>query len=297
MNMRSILKLAAALALLEAVSCGPDTTVIYQVTDSQMGFGARMSGNPDAPATDMAYETGKFSAAVEKINATSPDAVVFTGDLVDKYRSEEQWSEFRRIESGLNPEIEKYYIPGNHDVGLSGDSVDLSVWKDKVGDDRFAAVVGNSRIIGINTDYSKYSPDSEEERLQEEWLDAQLSAKSKCEYTFVFAHHPFFLVTADEPEAYFNLRPDLRERYICIFEKNNVDAVLSGHKHENFELCYNGKPFITTSAVGFPLGEDPSGVRVIVCEKDAFYQAFLAIEEIPESRTALIDKVKGLATK
>lgn len=289
--------MAAALALLGAVSCGPNTTVIYQVTDSQMGFGARMSGNPDAPATDMAYETGKFSAAVEKINATSPDAVVFTGDLVDKYRSEEQWSEFRRIESGLNPKIEKYYIPGNHDVGLSGDSVDLSVWKDKVGEDRFASVVGNTRIIGINTDYAKYSPDSEEERLQEEWLDAQLFARTKAKYTFVFAHHPFFLVTADEPEAYFNLRPDLRGRYIGIFEKNNVDAVLSGHKHENFELCHNVKPYITTSAVGFPLGEDPSGVRVIVCEKDAFYQAFLAIEEIPASRETLIRKVKGMDIK
>ncbi|MGM9735657.1 MAG: metallophosphoesterase [Candidatus Cryptobacteroides sp.] len=272
-------------ALIMAACTSDDTVVIFQVSDTQMGFYARNR--------DMEYETRTFTEAVEAINAVYPDAVVFTGDLVHDCKDEAQWTEFRRIEGMLDASIRRFYIPGNHDIVAKGRKFDMTPYTEHIGPDRFCDRVGNVLLTGMNTDILKYTEDSPMEEEQINWLRNSLSSKRKGEISIVFGHHPFFLTAPDEPEEYFNIRPEKRETYLGIFRECDVDAVFCGHKHDNYVTADGDIPVVTTSAIGKPLGEAPSGIRVIVCSGGVLRHAYMTPDEIPSSRKELIDKVSA----
>lgn len=278
MKMKRILLFAAMCLALTA--CGTDdTVVIFQVSDPQMGFQTRNA--------DMEYETATLTAAVEAINATSPDVVVFTGDLVHDCWSEAQWTEFKRLSGLIDKKSEVLYIPGNHDIVFKGD-FDMSPYMDHIGTDRFNVKVGNVMLTGINTDYIKYTEGSPEEIAQVQWLKDALDNKEDGEISIVFGHHPFFLNDPQEEEEYFNIRPENRSKYLEIFENHDVDAVFCGHKHDNSIAADGDIPVVTTSAIGKPLGQAPSGVRVIVCRKGDIRHVYLTPEEVPQTRKELI---------
>ena len=285
--MNHIMKFAAV-ALLALIACSnDDTIVLYQVSDPQFGFYAKNA--------DFVYETGTFTKAVEAINATSPDAVIYTGDIVHDHKDSLQWEGFLGIASTINPEIRQLSLPGNHDVHGKEGRVDLTYWEKYIGADRLSEKIGNVRLIGIDSNLYKYVEGSEADLEQKAWLEGELAKGKKGEMTLVLAHHPFFLKSADEPEEYFNIKPETRSYYTDLFRKAGVKAVICGHKHDNYVTADGEIPYVTTSATGKPLGAAPSGVRVFVCEKGNLYHAYFALDEIPGSRAELIDAVKKTA--
>ena len=285
--MNHIMK-TAAVALLALTACGNDNTVVfYQVSDPQFGF---YTSN-----ADFAYETGTFTKAAQAINATSPDAVIYTGDIIHDHKDSLQWEEFLRIASTIDPKIKQLSLPGNHDVHGKAGRVDLTYWNRYIGADRFSERVGNVRLIGLDSNVYKYIEGSEADTEQKAWLESELAKGKKGEMTLVLAHHPFFLKSADEPEEYFNIKPDTRSYYRDLFRNAGVNAVICGHKHDNYVTADGDIPYITTSATGKPLGAAPSGVRVFVCEKGNLYHAYFALDEIPGSRAERIDAVKKTA--
>ena len=48
---------------------------------------------------------------------------------------------------------------------------------------------------------------------------------------------------------------------------------------------------VTTSAVGLPLGEAASGIRIIVCSREGLYHRYFSIEEIPDDRESAVREV------
>ena len=48
-----------------------------------------------------------------------------------------------------------------------------------------------------------------------------------------------------------------------LFNNHNVEYIFTGHLHINLETKFNDTKIISTSAVGVPLGDDPSGYRII----------------------------------
>lgn len=280
-------RLIFLLSVLSLAACGTDdTVVIFQVSDPQMGFYTRNK--------DMEYEIGTFTKAVEAINAVSPDAVVFTGDLVHNCKDEAQWAEFKRIEGMLDGSIRRFHIPGNHDIVCKNGVFDMDPFIEHIGPDRFCDRVGNVLLVGMNTDILKYTEDTPMEQEQIEWLRNSLSSKENGVVSIVFGHHPFFLTAPDEPEEYFNIKPEKREKYLGIFRSCKVDAVFCGHKHDNYETADGDIPVVTTSAIGKPLGDAPSGVRVIVCSAGVLRHAYMTPDSIPSSRKELIEKVSAL---
>ena len=82
--MKYLFRLAAAIALLVLAACSNEKAIVfYQVSDPQFGF---YTAN-----ADFVYETGTFTKAVQAINATLPDAVIYTGDIVHNHAGSLQW--------------------------------------------------------------------------------------------------------------------------------------------------------------------------------------------------------------
>ena len=108
----------------------------------------------------------------------------------------------------------------------------------------------------------------------------------------VFAHHPFFLRQIDEPDGYSTISPEKRRRYFELFRETGVQTVFTGHLHDNAETSYDNIGMITTSAVGRPLGDAPSGVRIIVIKDRTIIHRYYPLDEIPDARTGLIQALR-----
>ena len=283
LNMKRLVLLAFAIMM--AACAKDDTVIIFQVSDPQLGFTTRNQ--------DTVYETNTFTKGVMAINAVKPDAVVLTGDLVHDCLDQSQWDEYKRIEGMLDESISIFRIPGNHDI-LHKEGLDLEPFVKEFGSDRFCGKIGNVRLVGMDTNIIKYASGGTEEKELIQWLTEALEGKGKGELSIVFGHHPFFLNAPDEEDDYFNIETEKRNSYLRIFEENKVDAVFCGHKHDNYEAADGTRPFITTSALGKPLGEAPSGVRVIVCSKGRISHSYFPVDEIPSSREEIIETCRNL---
>jgi Icc-related predicted phosphoesterase len=201
-----------------------------QLTDPQFGM---FENN-----TNFEKETDLYEKAIVGINNLQPDFVVITGDFVHDQNSESQINEFKRITAQIHPEIPVYYVPGNHDIGQTPDKQSLKKYKINYGCDRFSFKHKGSNFIGFNTSFIKAKQDKPEEK-QFKWLNKELKNQNEVEHTILFCHYPFFNKSIDEPEAYSNLGIEYREMYLSFFEEHSVDAVFTGHHHNNGLNSYN----------------------------------------------------------
>ncbi|MBQ2874101.1 MAG: metallophosphoesterase, partial [Bacteroidales bacterium] len=128
--------IASALFVL---SCADKPYVIIQIADSQLGFTAADKSQKEGTdyVNDLTYEIECLTKAVAMVNEMKPDAVVFTGDQVNRHYDAEQWDAFAAVIADIDPSVKVLHIPGNHDVMISEGAVDSSPFTDRSGDDRF----------------------------------------------------------------------------------------------------------------------------------------------------------------
>ena len=243
------------------------------VTDPQFGM--------FEPDKGFEKETELYLKAVNAINRLDPDFVVITGDLVNNMDNRSQVAEFKRITALFNRTIPIFYSPGNHDIGQSPAQEDIDSFISDYGHDRFSYKHKNSLFIGLNSCIIKSATDTLEQ-LQYDWLKNELSDAGKMKHKIVLTHYPFFIDSADEEENYSNIPVDIRTRYLKLFNDHNVDAVFSGHLHKNSESRHINTEFVITSSVGKPLGEAPSGIRIIKVYPDSVQSEYYGFDEIPE---------------
>ncbi len=227
-------------------------------------------------------ETRLYEKAVAEINRLKPEFVVITGDFVHNQHSLQQNQEFMRITAKILPEIPVYYTPGNHDIGYNPDQQSLQKYTQRYGRDRFAFEHKGSSFIGFNTGLIK-SDWPKAERKQYRWLRSKLKKAGQSNHTILFCHYPFFIKTLDEPEANTNIGPVSRLKYLSLFDKYAVDAIFSGHYHNNALGRYENIQLITTSAVGKPLGKAPSGMRVVKMYNDRIEHQYFGLDQLPDS--------------
>lgn len=243
-----------------------------QITDPQFGF---FEGNKN-----FAKETELYERAVKAINKLSPDFVVITGDLVHDRKDQGQIKEFKRITGEINSKIPVHYTPGNHDIGNTPLQADIDEFVSEYGSDKFSFTHKKSAFIGFNSCIIKANtPDLEQAQL--DWLKKELAKNKKAKHIILFCHHPFFVKTFDEEEFYFNIPFEKRSKYISLFLENKVDAIIAGHLHNNATTKYKNLEVITTSAVGKPLAEVPSGFRVVKVYPDRIETNYYSLDEIP----------------
>lgn len=264
---------AAMLFCALLTSCQEPRVVIAQVSDPQFGF---------CDAKDITPEVENMTKIVASLNKISPDAVVFTGDLVHRVDSSDQWEAFKRLSAELNDEIKVFNLPGNHDIVINGTSLDQSRYMKELQTDRFCDRIGNVMLLGLNTNYIKYCADDDAEMNEHfEWMKQCLEQKKKGDIPVIFGHHPFYLDNIDEEEGYFQLSEERRKKYFEVFDQNQVAGVFCGHYHRNAETAHGEVPVITTSSMGKQLGDDVAGIRIIIIEDGKVSHKYYPIDEIP----------------
>lgn len=262
--MKRILYLVMAAVI---TACSSDPYIIVQVADAQLGFTAADVSQKEGTeyVNDLTYESECLKRAVEMINDIRPDAVVFTGDQVNRAADEEQWTAFAEIISGIDKSVNVFHLPGNHDVVISEGNVDSTPFTSRYGEDRFVFAERGVRLVGINSNLIKYNDPREAE--QKEWLSEALLKED--EVSIVFAHHPFFMSSIDEEDGYFQIQKDKRQGYFDLFGDKGVDAVYAGHRHNNAEGTYGTMPVRTTTSVAFQIGDAKPSIRVITVSDGA----------------------------
>jgi len=267
------------LLLISGVASAQNKTVVepwffIQITDPQFGMFDNNQG--------FEKETILYEKAVEKINNLKPDFVVITGDFVHNSLSPEQIAEFKRITALIDPGIPVYLTPGNHDIGQTPDQESLRKYRSNFGSDRFSFSHKGSSFIGFNSSIIKAGL-TEPEQEQYNWLENELKQSRNAQHIILFCHYPLFIKTPDEPESYSNLAPASRKKYLTLFENYGVDAVFSGHYHNNSIATYGKIQLVTTSALGKPLGTAPSGLRIVKVYGNRIEHEYFGLEEIPDT--------------
>jgi 3',5'-cyclic AMP phosphodiesterase CpdA len=227
-------------------------------------------------------ETVLYEKAVEKINILNPDFIIITGDFVHNSNSIAQIEEFKRITSKINPKIPVYYTPGNHDLGQNPTEESIRTYIKNYGRDKFSFRHKGSSFIGFNSSLIKARL-AVPEQEQYNWLEKRLKKRQGAQHIILFCHYPFFNKTVDEPTAYSNIDLEYRKKYLELFNTNKVDAVFSGHYHNNSHSTYGNVELVTTSALGKPLGTAPSGMRIVKVYSNRIEHEYFGLEELPDS--------------
>lgn len=245
-----------------------------QITDPQLGMFDNNAG--------FEKETVLYEKAVASINKLNPEFVVITGDFVNDPKSVTQIKEFKRITAKINPKIPVYYTPGNHDLGQTPDKKSIKAYIKNYGNDQFSFKCNGSSFIGFNSSLIKANL-TKSEQQQYNWLRKRLKESQGSSHLILFCHFPFFNHTVDEPNSYSNIDLGDREKYLDLFNSNKVEAIFSGHHHNNGLSTYGNMQLVTTSALGKPLGQAPSGMRIVKIYSNRIEHQYYGLEELPDS--------------
>ncbi|NQW21489.1 MAG: metallophosphoesterase [Chloroflexi bacterium] len=280
------------------------------MADPQVGMYSRFSGMDieatallrehklnvkDAPKIEgLDQERINLSKALEQFEEITPAFVVVCGDMVDQAGDEDQIALIRETLGKYGVNIPVHWVAGNHDIGVNNlipnrDSVDF--YRSEFGDDFYSFNHDESKFIVLNSvllDRPEDLPD--EHKLQMELLgDTLLSRESlDSEHVVVFMHHPLFLNNAEEADADFAWAPsppnqlpgywtvplERRRPVVKLLRDAEVQTVFAGHWHRNHIASDGGLEVVVTSALGYPLGDDPSGYRVVSVSDDDLSHRF-----------------------
>ena len=273
-----------------------------QMADVQFGLFAHVSGADEArierarrnrliirPApkiTGFADETELYSKAVAAINRLRPDFVVMCGDMVNDPNDPAQLAELWRITGGLTEDIPMNWVAGNHDVDNDLTPESLALYRERFGEDNYFFDHEGSRFIVLDSNVPFFPP-----KIPGEWerqLDFLRSALREAReigstHILVFTHHPLFLEDPDEPDSTLVIPREKRTVLLDLLQSHDVSAVFSGHWHTNSYARAGDMLMVTTAAVGYPLGYDPSGFRVVKVFEDRIEHEYFGFDEMPEA--------------
>jgi 3',5'-cyclic AMP phosphodiesterase CpdA len=235
---------------------------------------------------EFSHETANFEFAIATANRLKPAFVVITGDLINKSGDAAQAAEYHRIAAKLDRQVRLFSVPGNHDVGNEPTAESLKAYRERFGPDYYTFRIGDIVGFVLNSNLEKGAGQVPQEAAKmEAWLRGEL-AKAKQEggkRLIVFQHIPFFLKTADEPDQYFNIPAETRQRYLKLLHEYGVRDVFAGHLHHNEEGRDGELNMVTTGPVGMPLEGGKSGIRVVKVANGTITHKFYEFGDLPQS--------------
>ncbi len=236
--------------------------------------------------TGFADETILYEQAIAHTNRLRPDLVVMCGDMTHNADDLDQLNEFRRITAKLDNTIPMYWVAGNHDAGNRPTPETLARYRQRFGQDNYSFdhkgwhfVVLNSCVCYDPTDV----PDEWESLiafLKSDLCEARANGRKNI---LAFVHHPLFLDSPDEADGRFAIPKARRAVLLGILKSNNVLAVFAGHTHRNILRSDGALQLVTTGAVGYPLGDDMSGFRVVKVLDDSIEHKYFGFDDVPNS--------------
>ena len=255
----------------------PQPFFFIQMADPQFGF---FTANQD-----FARETVNFERAIGAANRLHPAFVVVCGDLTHRQGDAAQIAEYRRIAAQLDSSIKLYNVAGNHDLALPLSAASVSAYRQIFGPDYYT--FNNHGLYGIVINSSLIKEPSAapvEAAAQEAWIRStvQRARATGHQQIMVFQHHPWFLAQTDEPDQYYNLPRDRRRVFLDLFRQAGVTHVFAGHYHRNAMARDGDLEMVTTGPVGRPLGDDPSGFRIVIVDGRSVTHRYYSLDSLPE---------------
>jgi serine/threonine-protein phosphatase CPPED1 len=268
--------LAGLLVLSVARAEAAEPLFFMQLTDPQFGM-----------FTDNAnfhQETANFEFAIATANRLKPAFVVITGDLINKTGDAAQTDEYLRIVGKLDRSIPLYHLPGNHDIGNDPTPESIAAYVARYGPDHYSFRCGPVLGLVLNSCLVKSGQGAPQQTEQQEaWLKAEL-AKAKQDnipHVIVFQHHPWFTAKVDEADAYDNLPLQERRPHLDLLRQYGVTHVFAGHYHANVTTTYDSLELVATGAIGKPLRNDVSGMRIVIVRDTGLEHRYYHLGEIP----------------
>ena len=223
-----------------------------------------------APTEGFAREIEAFDELIDHANATRPAFVVSCGDMVEFWDNDEQLTAVRGAAARLDASIPMHWVPGNHDVA-ENQSVPthraLERYRANFGADYYTFDQDDSRFIVMNSSiFQQPEQVADELKAQLAFLEQELRASTGARHTVVFSHHPWFLEDPGEDvpaQRWMVLPPKMRSHLLGLAARSRVAKVFAGHTHRNQQARFGEIEIVQTTAVGVPLGPDPSGFRTV----------------------------------
>jgi serine/threonine-protein phosphatase CPPED1 len=268
------------------------------MADCQLGCYASFSGLSAAEAAayadrDMvvapvprvqgwAWDAERLTAAVAAANRLRPAFVVMGGDMVDDPHDDGQRAAVHRIAGELDG-IPIHWVPGNHDCAddsLVPTAQSLADYRRRFAPDHGVFEHDGAVFLTINTVVLDHP-----EQVADE-LDAQMAfladtlrdaRRQRARHVIVFGHHPLFTRHPDEPDTYWNLPLQRRREVSALLRAFGVRAFFCGHWHRNGGGWDDGLEVVVTGPVGYPLGTDPSGFRIVTVTDDAVEHQYVGL--------------------
>jgi D-aminopeptidase len=237
-------------------------------------------------STDRGFEqeTANFEFAIATANRLKPAFVVITGDLVNKAGDAAEIAEYKRIAAKLDRSIPLYSVPGNHDEGNEPTPESLAAYRGKFGPDYYTFRSHDMAGFVLDGNLLKAPQHVPDEARKQEQRLRHVMEKAKqdgVKQLVVFLHQPLFLEDPKEPEQYFNLPLDTRRRYLDLFHEFGVEHVYAGHYHRNAYGRDGSLEVVTTGPVSRPLGNDPSGLRIVTVKGGKFESHYYGLGYLP----------------
>jgi 3',5'-cyclic AMP phosphodiesterase CpdA len=246
-------------------------------------FAARGMRVVPAPRTEgLEWDALRYECAIDAATRLRPDFVVMGGDMVDDPDSDRQFAELRRITKRLDG-VPMRWVAGNHDAApdmVRPTAASLSRYRRRFGPDHYAFEHLDVTCIVVNTVVWQHP-----ELVREEWerqvafLERALNAarRRRSAHILVFGHHPLFTLAPDEPDSYWNIPLERRRPVLDLLGAYRVRAFFCGHWHRNGGGWDRDLEIVVTGPVGYPLGDDPSGFRVVDVDDDRVEHRYVAL--------------------
>ena len=202
-------------------------TIIVHMSDLHIGFAE--------------FREDILLNTINYINKLNPDAVIISGDLTDHGFYNEFLKAKEYVDSIIPP---KLIVPGNHDSRNLGDEV----FEELIGHHHSNIELEDSKIKMIGLDSTE--PDLDHGkigRLQKKYMEKQIQdAKEKGYFIIITFHHHIISIPNTGRER--NVLSDAGDILYTLIE-NNVNLVLSGHKHVPHVWKMNNTIIATTGTV------------------------------------------------
>lgn len=218
-----------------------DTTRLVTPTDKAI---ARLAVAGDVGTGEVAaYRTG---AIMDTLDEQRPfDALLLLGDNIYEDGDPDKLPDRVLYPFGavLDRGTRLLAVLGNHDVRNNNGPAQAAALG--MPNEWYLTPIGNTSIVALNSN----KPTSHDQR---EWLDATLTTIT-TQWTIVILHHSPYSA------GWHGNNSAVIDNFVPLFEKHQVDVVLSGHDHDyQRNLPINGVTYIVTGAAAKtrPAGRD-----------------------------------------
>jgi 3',5'-cyclic AMP phosphodiesterase CpdA len=268
------------------------------MADCQLGCYAALSGLSEDDVAEFArngmqvavaprtqghdWDAERYERAVTAARRLGPEFVVMGGDMVNDAADQGQLRDLLRITDRLDG-VPMHWVAGNHDAAPDAavpTAVSLQQYRERFGPDCYAFEHGGTTFVVTNTVVWQHP-----ERVPTEW-EAQLdflerslrNAYRRSKHILVFGHHPLFVVSPDEPDSYWNIPLERRRLILDLLHTYGVRAFFCGHWHRNGGGWDGDLEVVVSGPVGYPLGDDPSGFRVVDVDDEQVVHRYVALD-------------------